>query len=124
MIAYTTLGTNNVEKAKAFYQEVFSLLDARIVYDTEKFVAWTVGENQPMFSILTPYDGNEATFGNGTMIGIGAGSPEKVKELHAKVLELGGKNEGDPGEREGGYYCGYCRDLDNNKLNFICIPSK
>ena len=49
-----------------------------------------------------------------------AGSPEKVNALHAKALELGAANEGDPGPRGGGFYGGYFRDLDGNKLNFFC----
>jgi predicted lactoylglutathione lyase len=55
--------------------------------------------------------------GNGVMVALAVDSPAKVQKLHAKALELGGKDEGAPGDRGGGFYAGYFRDLDGNKLN-------
>ena len=43
-------------------------------------------------------------------------SVEKVDLLHAKALSLGGKDEGAPGDRGGGFYGAYFRDLAGNKL--------
>ena len=71
--------------------------------------------------MITPYDGKPATVGNGTMVAIVVDSPDKVHALHAKALELGGANEGDPGPRGGSFYAGYFRDLDGNKLNAFCM---
>ena len=62
-------------------------------------------------------DGNAATVGNGTMVALIMNSKEKVDALHKKAMELGGKDEGAPGPRGEGFYSGYFRDLDGNKLN-------
>ena len=56
-----------------------------------------------------------------TMVALIVDAPDKVHALHAKALELGGANEGDPGPRMGNFYAGYFRDLDGNKLNAFCM---
>ncbi len=84
------------------------------------FVAWTIDNNQPMFSISKPYDGELASVGNGAMIAIKCPTTAMVDNLHAKALLLGAQNEGNVGPRQEGFYCGYFRDLDGNKLNFYC----
>ncbi|CAM2063821.1 VOC family protein [Sulfidibacter corallicola] len=118
MIGYTTLGTNDLEKATAFYDQLFSDMDAKKMFDTETFVGWQLGQGA-MFSITKPYDKNEATVGNGVMIALKVDGPATVDALHAKAMSLGAANEGDPGERIEGFYAGYFRDLDGNKLNFF-----
>jgi predicted lactoylglutathione lyase len=72
-----------------------------------------------MLSVVLPYNGEEATVGNGSMIGLSAPDTETVDKLHALALELGGTNEGDAGPRSNGFHSGYFRDLDGNKLNFF-----
>ena len=72
-----------------------------------------------MFSVCIPLDEQPATAGNGTMIALAAENPAAVDRLYAKALELGAADEGAPGERQGGFYIGYVRDLDGNKLNFF-----
>ena len=120
MIAYITLGTNDLKKAAEYYDKLLDGLGAKRVYDYETFVAWGVTDGAPMFSVIKPYDGNTATVGNGVMIALHAPDHATVDMLHAKALALGGTDEGAPGVREGGYYSGYFRDLDGNKLNFFC----
>ena len=122
MIGYTMLGTNNLPDAVAFYDELFSLLNAQRFLETDKFVAWSVDPKQPGFSVTKPYDGQAATVGNGTMIAIAAETPAQVDAFHAKAMELGATDEGAPGAREmPGFYAGYFRDLDGNKLNIFCF---
>lgn len=118
MIGYITLGANDVEKTGAFYDALFHVLGAKKAYDTPTAKAWKTKDGTPIFSITTPYDGNAATAGNGVMIALKAASTEHVDELHAKALELGAANEGDPGIRGAGYYCAYFRDPEGNKINF------
>lgn len=65
-------------------------------------------------------DQQAATVGNGTMIALRVADSATVQAIHAKVLALGGSNEGEPGVRQAHYFCGYVRDLDGNKLNFYC----
>ena len=121
MIGYTTLGSNDLLKAKAFYGPILELFGAKQVFDSDAFLAWNNGAGSPMFAVMKPYNKEQATAGNGTMIALLSSSPEEVDKLHAKALALGAVNEGDPGPRKGGYYCAYFRDLDGNKLNFYCV---
>ena len=117
MIGYTTVGTNDLEKAVAFYDALFAELGAGRFMEEDTFVAWAVAPDQPAFSVCQPYDGNAATVGNGTMIALKVDSTDKVDAIHAKAITLGGADEGPPGTRMEGFYAGYFRDLDGNKLN-------
>ena len=120
MIGYVTLGTDDVPRAAKFYDELLAVIGAGRVMEEDNFVAWATAADRPALSVITPYDGNPATVGNGTMVALVVDSPKKVKAVHAKALELGGANEGDPGPRMGPFYAGYFRDLDGNKLNACC----
>ena len=119
MIGYVTLGTNDLARAAAFYDALFGGMGATRSIEMERFVAWSTGEGSPMLGVIIPYDGNQATVGNGTMVGIPVSSNAKVDEMHARALELGGTDEGAPGDRFPGFYAGYFRDIDGNKLNFF-----
>ena len=120
MIAYITLGTNNIERAGTFYDELLGEIDASRTMDGDRFIAWQIAPDQTMFSIIKPFDEKPATVGNGTMTAIAAENPATVDRLHAKALLLGGTDEGAPGFRNDTFYIGYFRDLDGNKLNFFC----
>ena len=119
MISYFMVGTNNFAKAVMFYDALMAEMGAEKVYKTDKNAGWGWGIGTPMFIVTKPYNQEPASYGNGTMISFDADSPDKVDKLHAKVLELGGTNEGDPGKRGEHMYVAYCRDLDGNKFNFI-----
>jgi predicted lactoylglutathione lyase len=69
-----------------------------------------------MFGIITPYDEQPATGGNGTMIGLHADTDEQVDRIHAHALANGGSDEGPPGPRGEQFYGAYFRDPDGNKL--------
>ena len=117
MIGYVTLGTNKYDEAAAFYDALLGELGAGRMMDGDNFIAWSTGPGSPAISIIKPADGNAATVGNGVMVAIGVDSKEKVDALHAKALQLGGSDEGAPGQRGDTFYAGYFRDLDGNKLN-------
>ena len=118
MIGYVMLGTNDIERAAQFYDAVLAEIGAKRTYEIESFIQWGASSGEATFCVTKPYDGNPATLGNGTMIALKANSEEQVKALHAKALELGAKDEGAPGPRgTGGFYGGYFRDLDGNKLS-------
>ena len=121
MIGYTTMGTNDFEAAASFYDELFGSIGIGRLFDAETFIAWGTGMNEPGFSICKPYNKEPATVGNGVMIAIRLDSPAKVDAFHARALELGGTDEGAPGDRGGNFYAGYFRDLDGNKLNSFCM---
>lgn len=119
MIGYVTLGTNDMARAARFYDGLLGAMGARRAMESETFIAWFVKPGSPGVSVIKPFDGKVATAGNGTMVALVVDSREKVDALHRKALELGAKNEGDPGQRGQGFYAAYFRDLDGNKLNFF-----
>jgi len=125
MLGYITLGTNNFEKAAEFYDKLLAELGAGRFMEDENFIAWAVSPDKPAISISKPFDGKEATIGNGSMAAIGVDTPSEVDSLYNKAMELGAKDEGAAGPRgESGFYAGYFRDLDGNKLNVFCFNQK
>ena len=124
MIGYVTLGTNDLPRATAFYDALLAEIGAKQLMDLGRGIMWGVAMDKPSLGILTPYDEKPATVGNGVMVALTVDSREKVDRLHKKALALGGKDEGKPGPRGDGFYAGYFRDLDGNKLNCFCIPKK
>lgn len=117
MIGYVTLGTNDLQRAAGFYDALLGELGAKRAMEMDTFIAWATAPNTPMLAVIKPYDGKPATVGNGVMVAILVDSKAKVDALHEKALALGGKDEGAPGPRGDGFYAGYFRDLDGNKLN-------
>lgn len=117
MIGYTTLGTNDLARAAAFYDALLAELGAKRFLQTDRFVTWAVHPKAPSLGVFVPFDGKPATVGNGVMVALLVDSPAKVDSLHARALALGGIDEGAPGPRFDGFYAGYFRDLDGNKLN-------
>ena len=101
--------------------DLLSLLGAKPLFKSDRGVGWGVSPDQPMFSVLQPFDGQAATVGNGCMVALAAGHPEQVQALHARALALGGSDEGAPGPRGTGFYGAYFRDLDGNKLAAFCM---
>lgn len=117
MIGYVTLGTNDLERAAAFYDALFTVTGAKRYMESARFVSWSVAPNTPSLGVIKPFDGQPATVGNGTMVSLFLPSTALVDALHKKALELGGKDEGAPGPRgDSGFYGAYFRDLDGNKL--------
>ena len=121
MIGYVTLGTNDMARAARFYDALLGVIGAGRFMESERFIAWAVAPDKPSIGVITPIDGKAATVGNGTMVAIVVDSNDKVDAMYRKALELGGKDEGPPGPRGApGFYAGYFRDLDGNKLNCYC----
>lgn len=119
MIGYITVGTNDIARATAFYDALFAELGAKRIMDFDEFKVWGTG-NGPGFSVTLPFNKQAATVGNGVMIALSAADTATVDRLYAKAIELGAADEGAPGPRgDGGFYAGYFRDLDGNKLNFF-----
>ena len=118
MIKYTILGSNNIEAARGFYGPLLGEIGRKELFDTGRLYFYGNSMDEPMIVIGGPYDGNAATVGNGVMIAIDAGDTQTVDKLYAKALELGGTDEGAPGQRMPTFYGAYVRDLDGNKLCF------
>lgn len=110
---YFVFGTNNMQQAIRFYDALFEGSQINKVHSEGRMTLWA-GE-EFMFAVAEPFDGETATSGNGTMIGFNLGSSSEVEKLYKKALELGGKDEGEPGVRSG-RFSAYVRDLDKNKI--------
>jgi predicted lactoylglutathione lyase len=121
MIGYVTLGTNDIARAARFYDALLAEFGAKRAMELETFIAWATGPGAPMVSVIKPYDKKAATVGNGVMVALAASSKQQVDAIHRRALELGAKDEGAPGPRGDGFYAGYFRDLDGNKLNAFFI---
>lgn len=120
MIGYVTLGTNDLARAAAFYDALLAEIGAKRAYESERGIAWSTGPDQPGVGVMAPYDGKPATVGNGVMVALAVDSRDKVDRLYAKAMALGARDEGPAGPRGDGFYAGYFRDLDGNKLNVFC----
>jgi catechol 2,3-dioxygenase-like lactoylglutathione lyase family enzyme len=117
MIGYVTIGTNDIERAARFYDQLLAEIGAKRFMETDTFIAWAVSPDAPALSVTRPFDGKPATVGNGVMVALLMDGKNKVDAFHRKALELGATDEGAPGPRGGGFYAGYFRDPDGNKLN-------
>jgi predicted lactoylglutathione lyase len=120
VIGYTLVGASDLEAARAFYDALFGAIGVGRMMDFPNSTAWGAAWDKPAFGVCTPYDGQPATAGNGTMIALVLDERAKVDTLYARAIELGGSDEGAPGVRgdEGdqAFYAAYFRDPDGNKL--------
>jgi predicted lactoylglutathione lyase len=121
VIGYTTVGTNDFERAAAFYDGLLATVGAGRLMELEGFIVWGTSLDVGCLALTRPFDGAAATVGNGIMVAIRAESQDAVDALHRKALELGARDEGAPGPRGDGFYAGYFRDLDGNKLNAFVL---
>ena len=126
MIGYVTLGTADLAKSAAFYDVLLGTIGAgRFMEEPNYFIAWAKAPDEPSIAVSIPFNKEPTSLGNGTMVAVALDTTEQVDAFYTKALELGGICEGKPGFRpEGassGFYAGYFRDLDGNKLNAFCI---
>ena len=126
MIGYVTLGTKDLQGNAPFYDALAKEMGFGRMMDFDTFIAWGNWE-VPGVALTKPFDGGEASVGNGTMVALQAKDKEQVHKLHEIALANGGTDEGAPGPRgepdEHGntFYAGYFRDRDGNKLNAFCM---
>ena len=117
IFSFITLGTNNLEKSKSFYNKLLSSIGIVIVEEDDRYVGYARKDSQNIeFYLMKPHNKEEATFGNGTMITFTAESKESVINTYNLALKLGGKDEGEPGPRHEEHFYAYFRDLDGNKI--------
>jgi catechol 2,3-dioxygenase-like lactoylglutathione lyase family enzyme len=117
IFTHVTVGTNNLERARTFYDGVLGTLGYSRSHDMPHASVWGKDGSFEFFA-TAPRDGNAATIGNGVTLGFAASNAMAVAAFHAKALELGGVCEGQPGPREWspGQHAAYVRDADGNKI--------
>ncbi len=123
MIAYVTIGVDDIERAERFYSAFLPALGYSLErYHGDLSYALPVEPGQPPlpeFYVKSPFDGHPASAGNGTMVAFEAQTQRQVRDLHAAALAAGGSDEGQPGFRESygpQFYVGYLRDPQGNKI--------
>lgn len=124
MIGYVTMGTDDIARARSFYDGLLGELGAKRMMEFGDelggFTLWGVGMDKPGIAVTRPYDGQPTHRGNGHMAALTVLERSQVDALHAKALALGGSCEGPPGLRgdDGpqAFYAAYFRDPDGNKL--------
>ena len=118
MFSHIMIGTNNLDKAKAFYDAVLGVLAVPAGVVDHHRIFWRTATG--IFSVTLPINGQPATVGNGGTIGFACQSAEQVDAWHATGLANGGSTcEDPPGVREGAtvkLYLAYLRDPDGNKI--------
>ena len=118
MLGYVTIGVSDMDRAEAFYGPLLEQIGAKQLFGQDRIKFYGTGMDSALLAICIPYDEQAPNCGNGNMIAIPGGSREGVDKLYAKAIELGGSDEGEPGERLPVFYGAYCRDPDGNKLCF------
>ena len=119
MIGYATIGTNDLEKAKLFYDAVLEPLGGKRTFaNGERMQFYGSSATPGMIAISKPYDEQPASVGNGSMFGLPAADRASVDAVHAAAVANGGSCDGPPGQRLPTFYGAYFRDLDGNK---ICV---
>lgn len=122
MIGYQMVGTNDLDKAVAFFEPIMKEFGAgRFLQEEGVFVAWAASADSPGFSVTKPHDGKAATIGNGSMTAFACENPAMVDKIYKMAIAQGGTCEGPNGDRGNGFYAGYFRDLDGNKFNAFCM---
>ena len=122
VLSHVSLGTNDYDRAKAFYDAVLATLQIRCVMDFPGGAGY--GRAFPEFWIQRPHDGGTASVGNGVHVSFLANSIEEVQAFHAKALALGASDDGAPGYRKeytDDYYAAFVRDLDGNKIEAMLL---
>lgn len=119
---YVMLGSNDVAKARGYFDAVLPLIGGAIVADymPHGFCYGLRGGGR--IWVTPPFNKESATPGNGNMVGLLCESEAEVQAVHAMALANGGTNEGDPGPRPQygpDFYGAYVRDLDGNKMSFV-----
>ena len=124
MIAYVTVGADDIARAKRFYSAFLPALGYQLEEGPEGLscaLPEQPGQSValPEFYVKPPFDGRPATAGNGTMIAFEARNQKQVRDLHSAALAAGGFDEGQPGFRDSygpRFYVGYLRDPQGNKI--------
>jgi hypothetical protein len=121
MLTNVILGTNDLGKAEVFYDSLLALFDAKQAMKNDRSILWKPGNGGSGIAVCMPHDGQPATNGNGTMVGLKAGSLDVLAVIYETALRLGGTCDGPPGERKPGVHAAYFRDLDQNKFGVFYV---
>ncbi len=121
MVSYITIGTDDLDKAMAFYDPVLGALGNQRLWVQGTWAGYgPEGDDHGVVLLCAPFNGEPAMAGNGIMIGLHAESRAQVDAFYAAAMANGGTCEGPAGPRPDfgeGYYLAYVRDPVGNKLS-------
>ncbi|WP_438768071.1 VOC family protein [Kushneria sp. TE3] len=126
MLSHVMVGSNDLVRAREFYDALLSCIGLYRHGDDDSETQWLcyAAPQEPiLFLVCSPYNEEAATHGNGTLVAFRARSHELVDQFHVVGLALGGTDEGAPGLRSqyhDYFYGAYLRDPDGNKLCCVC----
>jgi catechol 2,3-dioxygenase-like lactoylglutathione lyase family enzyme len=123
MFSHVTIGSNDVARARSFYDSLLQPLGLVRHAEFPKAVGYGPAGGRPQLWLVAPLDRKPASVGNGITIGLEADNRAVVDAAHAAGLAAGGRDEGAPGLRahyHPNYYGAYLRDPDGNKLCIVC----
>jgi catechol 2,3-dioxygenase-like lactoylglutathione lyase family enzyme len=130
MFSHIMLGTNNLEESIKFYDQVMPILGHQRQCTGETFAGYgsptTISTGVNCLWIGKPFNGQEASSGNGVNVALLAASRQQVDAFYSAALEAGGIDEGSPSIREAAhpnFYAAYVRDPTGNKLVIVCHES-
>jgi catechol 2,3-dioxygenase-like lactoylglutathione lyase family enzyme len=116
ILSYATVGSNDLERAKSFYDALLGPAGLAPMFEHPSGGRVYGQGGAFSFAVLGPFNGEPASVGNGSMVAFRCDTLVEVADFHARALTLGGSDEGAPGERAPGLYFAYVRDIDGNKL--------
>lgn len=124
MIHHVSLGTSDLDRARAFYDPVMNELGMRRTLNVEEAIGYGAGIT--VFSLNMPSDGEQATIGNGTHIAFEVENRAAVDAFFQAALANGGTSNGPPGlrpEYDAHYYAAFVRDPDGNKIEALTFAA-
>ncbi|MEO0815703.1 MAG: VOC family protein [Pseudomonadota bacterium] len=121
MFTHVHLGSNDVDRAKAFYDALFDVLGGTKSWKDTDRNRWFWLKGDQFLVVGEPLDKEAAAPGNGLTIGFSVERPEQGDAWHAAGLANGGSEcVGPPGIKQqpsgAKVYLAYLRDPDGNKL--------
>jgi catechol 2,3-dioxygenase-like lactoylglutathione lyase family enzyme len=125
MIHHLSLGTNDVARARRFYEAAFPVIGLHLMQDKETELIY--GASTFLVSLIVPINGHPATAGNGTHVAFAAEDRGMVHRFHAVALANGGTDDGAPGlrpEYNANCYGAFVRDPDGNKIEAGTFAAK
>ncbi|AGW90205.1 VOC family protein [Cupriavidus sp. DF5525] len=121
IFSHIVVGTNDLERARAFYDGVLGALGISRVMNLDTASLW--GVDSPEFMVTKPGNGLPSTYANGGTISFSAPNRSAVHAFHEAAISLGARDEGAPGPRNftPTSYAAYVRDPDGNKICTYCF---
>lgn len=125
MIHHVSVGTNDADRARSFYDPVMEVLGIRCLHVRDGSIDY--GTGVVLFSVERPSDGKAASAGNGTHIAFAADFRKQIDEFYKVGLANGGTDGGPPGVRpeyDENYYGAFLLDPDGNKIEAVTFSAK